>query len=185
MSSTKEITGGTGDVNPQTVAIVANINLVLGDFDGTTAVQLPVPRFPQKKGRAFVYEFLRVNVAYNFIGANFAIDSIGFLRWFLNETSGQPTLAANSFIAGGGKSWNASASLAIASYDLLETVDLTDGAGHGVLIGADSCALRWHAEGMIGAAGVAGTIQTNTQIFYRVKEVSIEEYVGIVQSSFG
>ena len=54
--------------------------------------------------------------------------------------------------------------------------DLTDGAGHGVLVGTDNIYLQIVSV----TTGSANTI--NCKILYRWKDVSTTEYVGIVQS---
>lgn len=54
--------------------------------------------------------------------------------------------------------------------------DLTDGAGHGLLIATDNLYLGVDSE----ATGFAQSVQC--KILYRWKNVSETEYVGIVQS---
>lgn len=54
--------------------------------------------------------------------------------------------------------------------------DFTDGAGHGMLIGVDSLFARLAST----ATGSANTAYI--RLYYRFKEVSLTEYVGIVQS---
>jgi hypothetical protein len=60
--------------------------------------------------------------------------------------------------------------------DLIDDIDLTDGAGHGVLVATDSI--------FIGAAttSYAGAATFYARVFYRFKEVTLQEYIGIVQS---
>ncbi len=55
-------------------------------------------------------------------------------------------------------------------------IDLTDGAGHGILIATDNIFVQGQSVDMT-AAGVF-----RWKILYRFKEVSLVEYIGIVQS---
>lgn len=54
--------------------------------------------------------------------------------------------------------------------------DLTDGAGHGVLIATDSINIQ------MNSSGTSLTNVCRIKLLYRWKDVAIEEYVGIVQS---
>lgn len=55
--------------------------------------------------------------------------------------------------------------------------DLTDGAGHGILIATDALYLNITFTG-----AVTVNFQTYLKLFYRLKAVGVEEYIGIVQS---
>jgi len=70
--------------------------------------------------------------------------------------------------------WSAGGSYSDVSDQIIEH-DLTDGAGHGVLIATDTIMGQ-----LQGTATYA--LNMRARILYRVKNVSILEYVGIVQS---
>lgn len=60
--------------------------------------------------------------------------------------------------------------------------DLTDGAGHGVLIATDNI---WCTAFINGACPDIGTTASATifaDLLYRFKKISLQEYIGIVQS---
>lgn len=57
--------------------------------------------------------------------------------------------------------------------------DCTDGAGHGVLVATDSIYIG------IDSAGYANALTTGFKILYRLKTVSLAEYIGLVQSQQG
>lgn len=59
--------------------------------------------------------------------------------------------------------------------------DLTDGAGHGMLVATDSVFFGLLNPTGYGASG-ANTLGAQVDLLYRWKDVSIEEYIGIVQS---
>lgn len=62
--------------------------------------------------------------------------------------------------------------------------DLTDGAGHGVLVATDNVflTLQTALSSIIGTSvgGITGVAEC--AILYRFKEVGLAEYIGIVQS---
>lgn len=63
--------------------------------------------------------------------------------------------------------------------------DLTDGAGHGVLVATDNIWLSILATAATADAGenaVLNVASSNCDLFYRFKEVTLQEYIGIVQS---
>jgi len=60
--------------------------------------------------------------------------------------------------------------------DVFKTFDCTDGAGHGILVATDSIFISCSQIGYTAAAPIA------FKIMYRLKTVSLTEYIGIVQS---
>ena len=71
----------------------------------------------------------------------------------------------------------------------VEWHDLTDGAGHGILIATDNLYLAAQSEGFDYGVAIGGTqvaanngFSVNCDILYRFKEVTLKEYIGIVQS---
>lgn len=64
MATTKALTGGTGDVNPQQLTFT--LTQEAADTTVTIEVPLPVPRaFSAKRGKAIVLELLRSEVSYS------------------------------------------------------------------------------------------------------------------------
>lgn len=61
---------------------------------------------------------------------------------------------------------------------LSHTIDYTDSAGHGLLVGAEQMTFRGDNTRMN-----VGTDPTFAfKVYYRLKEITLEEYVGIVSS---
>lgn len=63
--------------------------------------------------------------------------------------------------------------------------DLTDGAGHGVLVATDNIFLTLQTAATVVGASATITAATGfgeCAILYRFKEVGLAEYIGIVQS---
>lgn len=179
------LTGGTGDVNPQQY----NIVLVQPGADLTDILTLPVPvyRFPLSKGRAMVMEMLKIDwIIEDFVaGASQASIAAGISTSQVGSlTNGGSSTQANQF--------NAMAlptTLACFSYDYLfatgagfaitsriQERDYTDAAGHGVLIATDQITV------FLASTNTAISNRVVAKMLYRWKEVSLEEYIGIVQS---
>lgn len=184
-SSNGSLTGGTGDVNPQQM----RGTLTLTGAGTFTQLTLPIPRQVLQQGnRAQVIEVLKIfidrplpegsgstsevineyalafstkpqtvlgNTASNFSFADaaiFAFDRVASL---------------NAFTTGGTYT---------AVYDNTRVIDLTDGSGHGLLIGTDNIYICGDT------AGVAAAVTWEFRILYRWKNVGMTEYVGMVQS---
>lgn len=187
---TDALTGGSGDVNPQWMS--GQLTLAGGDVTTQAQINLPVSRIPDHKGKVMVIELLKffVNmppVPYSSIGTALTgtarlnsqcILSVGptglTSAGGLKQLSDVTTLASinDSRLAifnSGGSLW------AQATPDP-QVFDCTDGAGHGVLVGADSIYVAATTANYVTAA----TFQY--KILYRFKEVNLTEYIGIVQS---
>lgn len=173
------LTGGTNDVNPQFM----NLSLTQSAADAFTQVTFPVPiQRLQQAGRAQVMEVLKVIcesssiTATNAAATNRAISAQLTTKSFAASVGlSEPTCfwryqkeLLNAFTANGTG----------LIYNEVEpnVADMTDGAGHGVLIASDNIFL---ALGSLNT-GAANTVQV--KILYRWKDVSVQEYIGIVQS---
>lgn len=73
----------------------------------------------------------------------------------------------NAFTAGGSVAVN---------QDVVQVMDLTDGDGHGILVATDNIFFQVTSNGFASAA------EQSVKLLYRFKEVSLVEYIGIVQS---
>lgn len=177
-TSRDTLTGGTGDVNPQ-IFTVRGVQPT-PDSAATFAFPVPVPRYGATKTKATVMEILRVD-------------------WILDDVS----------IATGATSCTYSASLATSSPDMSSSSSLLadpkafayfnidivvatltgigvssraksdrldDGAGHGLLVATDQIWLGFTTN----QSGRANTV--TAKITYRMKDVALVEYIGMVQS---
>lgn len=174
------LTGGTGDVSPQWMTFSATQSAA----DTTTSVQqaIPVQRL-QSAGKAQVMEVLKVVIdttALPVIG-NVA-EVLRSISVFVSTTNfgatattwAEPRVFAASlkntrgaFTAGGTYGY---------AFSSMDSQDLTDGAGHGILVATDNIFLQVQSV----ATGVANVARC--KILYRWKNVPMVEYVGIVQS---
>lgn len=171
MSSARGLTGGTGDVNPQYLTVVAPQSGA--DTTTTTQVALPIQRLPNA-ARAQVLEILKVfytigatsaevdnqidvfisTTSFGTTGTNYGEPRVfsAYRRTLLLTTSGQ-SIYTEPFVQ-----------------------DLTDGAGHGILIATDSIFVQ------VVSATTSATNSARIKLMYRMKNVSLAEYIGIVQS---
>jgi len=178
------LTGGTHDVNPQFITGKITYNGATGAW---SAVALPTSRLPQT-GRAQVLEVLKVYVMsptsdnggqspLNFIGLAFSTkqpsvatgsaveDPSVFLYHYERLEVGYNGMTATAAFD--------TARQLTASIGGTYVYDLTDGAGHGVLVGSDNVYVSALASG-------AYSRSTVFKIMYRWKDVSLAEYIGMV-----
>ena len=173
------LTGGTNDVNPQFM----NLQVTQSAADTFTQVTFPVPiQRLQQSGRAQVMEVLKIFAEASSIQVASAVIVTRSISAQLTTKSfaasvnlAEPTCfwryqkeVSNAFSTGG--------SLTVASEVEPYISDMTDGAGHGVLIATDNIFLG------LGSTQTSISNSVTVKILYRWKDVSIQEYVGIVQS---
>jgi len=171
------LTGGTKDVNPQWFK--GTITQGAADSDIETSYQLPVTRIPTS-GRVTIMEVMRVRAASNRATAwagnvqaqniilAFATRSIGVAAPPTNDNTAVVAYMKKelSSVAAAG-AWNMPATW---------EQDLTDGAGHGILLAGDKLYV------VLSSVLTALAQQWSFEIYYRFKTVGMREYVGIVQS---
>ena len=171
MATVKELTGGTGDVNPQIMHLA--LTQTGADVFTDVEVSLPLPRFPQKGNRSIVLEVIAVTTIPNNlllpIGAGNAIE-------YHIATAGTPN-ANNSrnfytrFIE-----FPLATAVGFQFFEAAKRTELHDGAGHGFLVATDSIIFG------LGSTTTAVAQKVFFKVEYRFKEVSLAEYIGIVQS---
>jgi len=174
------LTGGSGDVNPQWFTLPPATTSAANTF---TEIQTPLPvqRFNQKSGKSLVMEILQAHVFLGEWDANPAAlgssASIVYQLGTIAQLAVSNSLPQN--ILGVGRNWRgaftAGGSYEAASDNPIQ-VDLTDGAGHGLLVATDAIFQDVNTLGFAGAA----TVQA--RLLYRWKEITLQEYIGIVQS---
>lgn len=170
MATAKELTGGTGDVNPQ--ILTARVVQSAADTTTTQEILLPVPRPSSRKGRSIVMEILRVK--YNISDLVTPAGQIQVLG-FLSTSSSATTLSDPTSFSNFSRDGLFATAVGFAYSSRRFEDDLTDGAGHGFLVATDGIFFT-----LISTNTGAANIST-AKIFYRFKEVSLEEYIGIVQ----
>lgn len=194
------LTGGTGDVNPQwlvtgpieatTVRRAAGVGITMLKADAV-AVQLPISRVPLRGSgnRATVLEVLKAefilsdspNVTQNASAQEVSIAMT--ISTSVPQLNQESSITNPTTIIAAAK-WGTEITpngVGIYCLPLIERVDVTDGAGHGVLVAVD----RLYCTIATGTSLPAVEIQDVTGYFrflYRMKEIGLQEYLGIVQA---
>lgn len=174
------LTGGTGDVNPQYI----NMTVTQSAADTTTTLTqaLPIQRLPTG-GKAQVMEVLKVFIQRPTGQAiASATEAVDVYQLFLSTTSfgttatsfAEPRVFASDEMEIRG-AFTAAGTYGF-PFERKREIDLTDGSGHGLLIATDQI----FAQGVSSGTGAANVWRI--KLYYRMKNVRVEEYIGIVQS---
>ena len=174
------MTGGTGDIKPQLLTM--SPGTPAADDYTTAQINLPVPRVGSIKNKATVTEILKVFFFWA-SSTDTTIDEVQYLSTQQIRTSGDTSTSATmiedigdpSVFAAVGKNRFASGTPANTVTDTMtQVVDLTDENGNGLVVATDRIFYT------IGNAG--GGTACRAKILYRMINIGIQEYVGIVQS---
>ena len=176
------LTGGTKDVNPQFMSV--RVTQTAGDTTTSGSFGVPIQRVgPNTNGKAIIMEVLKVffNMPSNGVIAA-AGETYDIVSVFWSTVDFATTATAWSdprVFAGCQKqrlgAFTAAGTFADTEENGLIVQDLTDGAGHGVLIASDNVFMQVSSSN-------GQTNAVDCKLLYRWKEVSLIEYIGIVQS---
>ena len=181
-ASRDTLTGGTRDVNPQFIS--GRVTLTAANTLSTFTLSTPIVRVGQSGGKATIMELLKVFLKYPAMDAD-AAAATGrrFDISFATTEQGATTLAEINnprvIIAATHEIRNAFTAAGTGVLDIQEdprVIDLTDGAGHGVLIATDNIFIQANTSGQTAASSF------DFKLLYRFKDVTLVEYIGIVQS---
>lgn len=170
------LTGGSKDVNPQTM--ITHVSQTAADVTASQALALPIPRLPIAKGRSLVIELLGIDF-YNLSATQILANNVLVFLLTTNGTTPTSVFSAmtdpktlalwDRWVAFG-------TGVGFAVFDNSKHVDLTDNAGHGILVATDQIFFYLLSQ-------TTGALNTGIcKMTYRFKDVSLEEYIGIVQS---
>ena len=173
MSLGKELSGGSGDVNPQLLTV--SVQQSGNDVSTALTVSIPIVRLTGKN-RALVFELLQVEsivhhppshnlaVAFsevvNLIGVGSSIPSASLPATFYSSR-----ITAEKLGAGFDSDW---------IFNPKDISDYRDGAGHGIIIATDTVTFR------VDSIATDRQNIVDWRLLYRLKEVGITEYVGFV-----
>jgi len=184
MASRKALTGGTDDVNPQYLSA----RFSQSGTDSTDVFQFATPIVrvgSNSNGRATIMEILKVFMVLPDAPQAGAVQTAAaaLMSLMTSNTSTPSTVVQfgdSRVIANPrytiGHAFNAGGSGLTASTTEPKVFDLTDGAGHGLLVAVDNLFVQ------VDTTGMAGARVFELKILYRFKTVSLTEYIGIVQS---
>jgi len=166
----ESLTGGTGDVNPQYLSFQAVQSAA--DTNTTITQALPIQRLPTT-GRSQIMEILRV---YFELATNVEVDA-NYGCFLTTKSFGTTGISSNEptcfayFASQIGLTTSGMFNVS-KKYEH----DCTDGAGHGILVATDNIFAQ------VKSAGTSAANTVNIKILYRMKNVNLAEYIGIVQS---
>lgn len=171
------LTGGSGDINPQLLTIHA-VQTPIADTSTVVQQPLPIPRYPTSRGKNLVMEFL----SFEYFDCDPTVhvgNSYCLVTVTTNPTifgSASAALQDARLISAWWRGFDNLTSVGFVQKDIQKFEDLTDQAGHGLLVAADNLYFGVYSS---------NTGQINEMVLkgeYRWKEVGLEEYIGIVQS---
>ena len=184
-----ELTGGTGDVNPQTMVLyIPQSSFFAGGVNTSTKFPLPIPRYPGGNNRSIVMEFLHVDWHLTNPVVPTPTNGDGYtLNASLSTDPSTPSGLASVIIDSRAVSIFRQAAYTLVAtavgFDIYEPElqwadNLTDDAGHGILVATDSIFMK--VSSSVTGYTTAGDLVA--VITYRFKEIGLQEYIGIVQS---
>jgi len=197
-----QLTGGTGDVNPQEFVFpilgpalgVASawtpiVGTTFNGFAVQTVLEMPISRLPQREGRVTVIEALWAQF---YLLAMEMPAAASVQARYMNVTTNPAPLTDVSAAGSGPRDprtiadynkltyW--ASAVGFTDIEAYEEIDLTDNNGHGLLVASD----RLYANFVSGSTLAAGNFNGNdagvVRLGYRFKDVTLTEYIGIVQS---
>lgn len=174
------LTGGTGDVSPQWLSFSATQSGA--DATTTTTQSIPVQR-QNNRGIAQVMEVLKVIFNTTALPASATVtETLDAINVFLTTTSfgTTPTTASEprvfAFSAQASRSAFTAGGTYFTAIPQIQEFNCNDGAGHGILVATDNIFAQ------VSSTATGNTNTAHIKIMYRWKNVSLQEYIGIVQS---
>jgi len=177
------LTGGSGDVNPQFFTM-GLITLQTNDTPIINQYALPIPRLKTVSDKQLVMEMLQMKFIINEDIGPIAANTVAYYVALTTNPSitastsidtmkSDPrTLADWGFVIAGG----AAITPAVTYMPTDKYIDMTDSAGHGILLATDSIYLYVTSQNTGNHNFAAGG-----KLLFRFKEVDLQDYIGIVQ----
>ena len=180
------VTGGTGDIKPQILTLDTGTAGSVGDYT-VNRTALPVPRFGTMKTKATIFEFLSIDW---YINIEDVLDGSATNWAFLTTTTNRVDAEASTLGSAAADVTDPKTfGFALENRQLTTSgaaflqmplhIDLTDNNGNGVLIATDQITI---VHGNLSGTNVGSVV---AKVLYRLVNVGIQEYVGIVQSQQG
>lgn len=175
-TSSDTLTGGTKDVNPQWFK--GYITESGADTCTEKEFQLPITRIPTAS-KVTIIEVLKIratNKTDNVV-PEIATAIQDIMIAFSTASHGTtPVKPDTGDVFGYLRQSTLALTSGIGTYNGVMEQDLTDGAGHGILIATDKMYVQ------LDSLATTKTLSFSIEMLYRFKTVGMREYVGIVQS---
>jgi len=186
--SRDQLTGGTKDVNPQ----FFNMSVTQSGTDVYTQVAAPIPiqRMQLGGGRSQVMEILKIWIQGTdpvpMTSATVVVSQATLQITTKSQTATvaltEPTVVG-FYMKSYSSAFTATGSYAVQSGLDPYQLDLTDGAGHGVIVGAPVFNMRQYTRYVSNPPGATGEMLLGVRIMYRIKGIPYDEWVR--QFTFG
>lgn len=170
-------TGGTGDIKPQYLTVSSGTNGI--NLYAVNQVALPVPRFGSQQGRTTVVEILSVDW---YLGALNLLDG-GHSAWAFLTTGSDRTAADVAAVIDLAEDIRDPLTFALvvaggsdAHKFMPIHFDLTDNNGNGMVVATDKLFVVYGDRDNDAASEAIAKIK------YRLVNIGMKEYIGIVQS---
>jgi len=179
--SSKSLTGGTADVNPQWLN--GAFTMAAANTAETKTYVMPKALMMGGKGKSTIIEILKIQLflpPYDTIAnAGEVADARKIIFSTENYGSTAPTYAQDCIYFY--EDSRMGAFTAAGTYGTFypytpPPIDVTDGAGHGILVATEFLNVQ------VATAGYTNPATFGWKILYRFKSVSLVEYIGLVQT---
>lgn len=173
MAARKTLTGGSGDVKPQILTI--NATQSAADTATTKTFQMPIPRAGVRAGKATIMEILRVDFYPLLASTQAEADQSIYLALATAKLTGSTTVIQDPRVFAAIMIRDQITTSGVIATDSPFSVNLNDGAGNGFLVATDTISM------ILFSASTTVAVDCTCKILYRLVDVDITEYVGIVQ----
>lgn len=171
-----ELTGGTGDVNPQFLSM--QITQTSNNSRIVVPITVPLDRYHINGQKVGAIEILKIFVdiadtALPLAAGQFIAMQLATVNFpgAANLATGDPRVILTA---------SYTCQLITSGADVFDAplvYDFTDGAGHGIIMAVDTMYLS-----LITGTSWGGVATGSVKILYRYKNIGLSEYLGIVQS---
>lgn len=165
------LTGGSRDVKPQLLSFTAAESAA--DTTTTTTVTLPVPRTNVSQGRAMITEVLKVWFIWDALEE---VDSEKEVSLSTKNFGTTTTQFSDPDIFAWAKLVTKITTSGYAVESTVNCLDLTDGAGNGVLIATNNIFCQ------VFSGTTSSAVSVRVKVLYRMYDADVFEYIGIVQA---
>lgn len=169
---TDSLTGGTHDVNPQTLG--GRVTESAANTFTQATIPVPVMRIGMSSQVAQVIEALWIEFDFTNVETFNAAGEAFTMQLTVSGKTGTVEIDDVDVIAKAAFRFTALLTSGASANQLIQHIDLTDGAGHGMIIATPNIFL-----GVVGAGLAAAVANAAFRMAYRFKNVSLQEYVGL------
>lgn len=167
------LTGGTRDVNPQTLGMGGDLTESAAATFTSRTVAVPVNRVSSNSSVAQVIEVLWVEFEHTSGTIPDAANETFSAALTMTEKAAMPSLGEVDLIAKASWGFTAFVTSGGAGGSKITHIDLTDGQGHGIIVATPNVFFA------VAGENTATAQSAGCRMGYRFKNVGLQEYVGL------